>query len=288
VTLNQTLRLEPRLLWPTARRGWRKRVGRLSTQSTLQINRRTFAGASGVRAWDPFQSSVADTSLSTLSAAVRNILFLNRAQPAWDASISAGDNRSQLSLTTGFEQRRAKDYALHLRANLSRQWSAEADFVNSLKSSENQAFATRNYQLEGWEIGPKMTWLPTRGFRIVANMKWETSRNTLPAAERADQTNWTAELTWNPTSKPNAQGFKAATSLRLKGTFANVRYTGSPNSAVAFAMLEGFQDGKNFLWNLTLDRQLSKAMQLSLNYEGRKTGVNRVVHVARAQVRAVF
>jgi len=288
VALNQTLRLEPRLLWPTAKRGWRKRVGRLSTQSTLQINRRTFAGAGGVRAWDPFQTSVADTALATLSSTIRNILFINRAQPDWDASISAGDNRSQLALTTGFEQRRASDYALHLRANLSRRWSAEADFVNSLKSSENQAFVSRNYQIEGWELGPKITWLPIRGFRMVANMKWETSRNTLPAAERADQTNWTAELTWNPASKANAQGFKAATSLRLKGTFADVRYTGAPNSAVAFAMLEGLQDGKNFLWNLTLDRQLSKSMQLSLNYEGRKTGVNRVVHVARAQVRAVF
>ena len=288
VSMNQTLRLEPRLLWPTAKRGWRWRLGKVSTQSTLQISRRTFADASGVRAWDPFQSSVADTSLSTLSAAVRNILFLNRAQPAWDASISAGDNRSQLALTTGFEQRRSRDYALHLRANLSRRWSAEADLVNSLKSSENQAFATRNYTIEGWEVGPKMTWLPTRGFRIVANMKWEKSRNTLPAAERAEQTNWTTELTWNPASNANAQGFRAATSLRLKGTFANVHYTGSANSAVAFAMLEGLQDGKNFLWNLTLDRQLSKAMQLSLNYEGRKTGTNRTVHVARAQVRAVF
>lgn len=288
VGLNQTLRLEPRLLWPTAKRGWRRRLGKLSTQSNLQINRRTFAGASGIRAWDPFQSGVADTALATLSSALRNILFINRAQPAWDASISAGDNRSQLALTTGFEQRRARDYGLHLRANLSRRWSAEADFANSLKSSENQAFASRNYALEGWELGPKMTWLPSRGFRIVANMKWETSRNTLPSAERADQTNWTAELTWNPASKPNAKGFKAATSLRLKGTFADVRYTGAPNSAVAFAMLEGLQDGKNFLWNLNLDRQLSKAMQLSLNYEGRKTGENRVIHVARAQVRAVF
>jgi len=288
VGLNQTLRLEPRLLWPTAKRGWRRSLARISTQSTLQINRRTFSGANGIRPWDPFQNNVADTSLATLNSAVRNILFINRAQPAWDASLSAGDNRSQLALTTGFEQRRARDYALHLRANLNRRWNAEADFINTLKSNENQAFETRNYRLQGWELGPKMTWLPVRGFRMIANMKWETSRNTLPGAERADQTNWSAELVWNPTSRPNAQGFKAATSLRIKGTFANVRYTGTSNSAVAFAMLEGLQDGKNFLWNLTLDRQLSKSMQLSLNYEGRKTGENRVIHVARAQVRAVF
>ncbi len=288
VGLNQTLRLEPRLLWPTAKRGWRKRLARVSTQSTLQINRRTFSGASGIRPWDPFQNNLADSSLATLSSAVRNILFLNRAQPAWDASLSAGDNRSQLALTTGFEQRRARDYVLHLRANLSRRWSAEADFSNTFKSNDNQAFETRNYRLTGWDLGPKMTWLPVRGFRMIAQMKWETSRNTLAGAERADQTNWSAELIWNPTSKPNSQGFKAATSLRLKGTFADVRYTGASNSAVAFAMLEGLQDGKNFLWNLTLDRQLSRSMQLSLNYEGRKTGENRVIHVARAQVRAVF
>lgn len=288
VSFNQTLRLEPRLFWPTARRGWRNRLGRFSTQSTMQISRRTFSGSDGVRAWDPFQSNIADTTLATLSSAIRNILFINRAQPRWDASVSAGDNRSQLALTTGFEQRRAQDYGLHCRVNLNRHWSAEADFANALKSSENQAFATRNYRIRGWEMGPKMTWLPSRGFRIVANMKWESSRNTLPAAERADQTNWSAELTWNPASQPNAQGFRAATSLRLKGTFANVRYDGAPNSAVAFAMLEGLQNGKNFLWNLNLDRQLSKAMQLSLNYEGRKTGENRIIHVARAQVRAVF
>jgi hypothetical protein len=29
-------------------------------------------------------------------------------------------------------------------------------------------------------------------------------------------------------------------------------------------------------------------MQLSISYDGRKTGENRIVHVGRAQVRAVF
>jgi hypothetical protein len=288
VALNQTLRFEPRLLWPTARKGWRRRLGRLSTQSTLQLSRRTFDNAAKVRAWDPFQSNIADTTLATLSAAWRNILFINRAQPAWDASLSAGDNRSQLALSTGFEQRRVQDYALHLRSNLSARWSAEADVENSIRSSENQAFSTRNYRIEGWELGPKTTWLPSRGFRVVAQVKWQNSRNTLPTAERARQGNFSTEITWNPAAKPNAQGFRAATSLRLKGTYADVNYTGEANSAVAFAMLEGLQDGKNYLWNLGLDRQLSKSMQLNLSYEGRKTGANRVIHVGRAQVRAVF
>ena len=72
-------------------------------------------------------------------------------------------------------------------------------------------------------------------------------------------------------------------------TLADIRYTGEANTPVAFAMLEGLQDGRNLLWNITLDRQLSKSMQLNFPYEGRRTGgANRIIHVGRAQVRAVF
>ncbi|HAD13945.1 MAG TPA: hypothetical protein DCF33_16085 [Saprospirales bacterium] len=288
LAFNQTLRLEPRQLWPAAKNGWKKWLGRTATQSTLQINRRTFANATGVRVWDPFQNNLPDTVLVTLSSTLRNILFLNRGQPSWDASFSAGDNRSQLALTTGFEQRQTQDYLLHLRSSFNLRWSLEADVERFFKSNDNEAFSTRNYQIEGWELGPKLTWIPIRGLRTWANLKWSESKNLLTSAERAVQTSWTAEVNWNPAAKPITTGFQAATSLRLKGTYADVQYTGAANSAVAFVMLEGLQNGKNFLWSLALDRQLSKSMQLSLQYEGRKTGINRVVHVARAQVRAVF
>jgi hypothetical protein len=288
VILNQNLRLEPRLLWANSKIRWRKTLSRFSTQSTLQINRRTFAGAAGVSPWNPFQLNIADSALVTVTTSIRNVLFVNRANPTWDASIAQGDNRSQVVLTTGYEQRRSADQTLHGRLNLSKQWSAEADIVRSEKTSDNQAFDSRDFFINGWKAGPKLTWLPNRTFRVVFNFNGQTARNTLSGGEKADQTNWNTELTWNPPGKANAQGFRAATSLRARGTFADIRYTGESNTAVAFTMLEGLQDGKNFLWGLNLDRQFSKILQLSLNYEGRKTGDNRVIHVARAQVRAVF
>lgn len=288
VLLNQNLRLDPRIIWGSARKGWRRTLSRFSTQSTLQINRRTYAGVPGVPPWNPFLFNIADTALVTVATTMRNILFVNRANPAWDASIGQGDNRSQVALTTGFEQRRIRDYTLHGRVNLSQRWSAEADVVRSVKSTDNEAFNNRDFEIGGWEAGPKLTWLPNRTFRIATVVKWKESENIIGEMEKATQTNWNAELTWNPQAKQNAHGFRAATSLRSKFTFADIRYTGQSNTAVAFTMLEGLQDGKNFLWSLNLDRQLSKTVQMSLNYEGRKTGDNRVVHVGRAQVRAVF
>ncbi|MBX2893024.1 MAG: hypothetical protein KF734_19085 [Saprospiraceae bacterium] len=288
VLFNQNLRLEPRLLWANSKRKWLKTLSRFSTQSTLQINRRTFAGVAGVSPWNPFQFDIANSALVTVTASVRNVLFVNRANPRWDASIAQGDNRSQVVLTTGYEQRRNADQTLHGRLNLGKQWSAEADIVRSEKTSDNEAFDSRDFRILGWRAGPKLTWLPNRIFRIVFNLNWQTGRNTLAGGEQSDQTNWNTELTWNPTGRANAQGFRASTSMRARGTFANIRFDGEPNSAVAFTMLEGLQDGKNYLWGLNLDRQFSRTLLLSLNYEGRKTGTNRVIHVARAQVRAVF
>lgn len=289
VLFSPSLRLEPRLFWQRPTRRWQRGLSRLSTQSTLQINRRTYSGASGVQAWNPLQlNDLADSTLVTLGAGWRNTLFVNRADPKWDASIAQGDNRSRLAITTGFEQRRNRDLTLHGRLNLSQRWSVEADVVQTIKLSDNQTFNSRDFDITAYEAGPKLAWLPSRTFRLTTVVKWKSSQNGLGERESAEQTEWSAEMTWNPTSKANAQGFRASTALRVKATFADIRYKGQPNSAVAFTMLEGLQGGKNYLWSLNLDRQLSKTVQLGLNYEGRKTGLNRVVHVGRAQVRALF
>ncbi|MCC6410610.1 MAG: hypothetical protein IT270_03060 [Saprospiraceae bacterium] len=288
LVFNQNLRLEPRLIWIRPTNGAQKLLRRFATQNTWQINRRTFNGNDAVQPWNPFDNDIPDSALVTLNTTLRNVLFINRADPAWDASLAQGDNRSRVLLTTGFESRRLLDYTLHGRLNLAKQWSAEADVVRGERSSDNEAFATRDYDIGYWSAGPKLTWLPLRSFRTVAQLTFRDSKNALGEKETAQQNSWNLEMTWNPQSQANDRGFRAATSLRARFTYADIRYSGDQNSAVAFAMLEGLQDGRNYLWGFSLDRQLSKFFQLSLNYEGRKTGETRMIHTGRAQVRAVF
>ncbi len=287
LVLNQNIRLEPRLLWVGSRKRWKKWVGRISSQSTVQTNRRTFADAMGVRVWDPFQQSLNDTALVALNQLVRHVLFVNRAQPDWDASFTRSRNGSQVTLTTGFEIRKNEEWNLHGRVNLNRRWTLESDATLGLRQSDNQAFDTRDFSIVSQEYGPKVTWLPKRTFRIATTLKWKNSKNEAASGEQATQVNANTEITWNPVSKANTNGFKAATSIRAKVTFADIQYQGAPNSTVAFNMLDGLQNGKNILWSFNIDRQLSQSMQLSLNYEGRRTGT-RTVHVGRAQVRAIF
>ena len=286
--LNQSLRLDPRLAMGASRLRWRGLLRVLSTQSNLQISRRVLASARGEPPWNPFDLSIADSALVAIASTVRNVLYVNRADPVWDASLVRSDNRSRTALTTGFESRRLADWTLHGRANPSRQWSVELDLTRGQKENDSEAFDSRDYRLRFWKTGPRVTWLLHRALRIGAAFAWQDSRNALASAETARVSDWSSELTWNPQGQPNAAGFRAVTTLRAKASFAAVQYQGAPNTAVAYAMLDGLQDGRNFRWSLILDRQLSRAVQLSLNYEGRKTGANRMVHVARAQVRAVF
>ncbi|MFN4255122.1 MAG: hypothetical protein ACK4Q5_08975 [Saprospiraceae bacterium] len=290
VGLNQSLRLEPRLAWH-GRKGWRSWAGRFSAQSNVQISRRTLAGAGGASAWNPFDLAVADSALVTVSSGVRNALIFNRANPKWDVSLTQTDNRNRLALTTGFESRRVADWTAHGRVNLARKFSAEADATAGQKTSAHDVFQTRNYEIGYWKLMPTLTWLPGRQFRLALKMRGQRSENSPElGGETARQTDFSAETTWNPPGKTNATtGFRAATSLRAKATFADVKFDGQANSVVGYAMLEGLQNGQNFLWSLSLDRQLTKDIQLNISYEGRKTGAAlRPIHVGRAQVRAVF
>jgi hypothetical protein len=118
--LNQNLRLEPRLLWGQSRRRWQRRLSRVSTQSTFQVNRRVFADAKGVAPWNPFEFNIPDTALVALTSSIRNVFFFNRSNPKWDFSIANGENRSQVALTTGYERRLNRDWTFHGRLNLSK------------------------------------------------------------------------------------------------------------------------------------------------------------------------
>ena len=225
-----------------------------------------------------------------LNTTTRHVFFLNRAHPRWDASVSYGDNRSRVLVTTGFESRALEDRVLHFRISPGRQWSTEGDLTYSLKTNATAAFVARNYRINGIEISPKLTWLPGKSFRLLGKYSWKDRVNTIGSAETARQSDFNLELTWNPSTSPKANtGFNAATSIRAKGTYADIQYSGAPNTPISFAMLEGLQNGKNLLWSFTLDRQLSKTIQFNLTYEGRRTGTSaRIVHVARAQVRAIL
>ena len=67
-----------------------------------------------------------------------------------------------------------------------------------------------------------------------------------------------------------------------------MNYNGDINSPVAYDMLEGLQNGRNITWTINLQRNLSRVLQLSINYEGRKSANVKTINTAGVQARAFF
>lgn len=287
-TYNQSLRIEPRLLGISRQKRWLYRLSKLSLQSNLQLSRRILASATNEQMWNPFDLSVADSALVALSAVSRQVLYINRADPRWDIYLAFTDNRQRSALTIGAESRVLTELTWHGRLNLHTHWTTELDLSRGQRRNDSELFSNRRFDIRFGRIIPKLTWIPLAAFRLSAQYTFFQGKNALPSAENARQHAWGVELMWSPASQPNNHGFRAATNIRARASLANIAFEGAINSPVAFAMLEGLQNGRNYLWGLQLDRQLSKAMQISLLYDGRKTGENRVIHTARAQVRAIF
>jgi hypothetical protein len=278
VTFNQSLRLEPKAVWFNAK-GGKKFLSKFSTQSSLQITRKV-RKLDGVSAWNPFQLEVADTALVSTRSSVYNTLFFNRADPKYDVQLGMSDNQNKLVQTTGFESRRQQTQFVKTRWNVTKSISFQTELNLGTDQQGSEQFESKRYRIASWEAKPQLTWQPSNSFRMGATWRHKFAENRLDTlGENAKTNDFKWEMTYNQSAK---------TSIRSEFSLVKIDFTGQANSPVGFAFLQGLQNGKNFIWSLTLDRQVAKNIRIGITYEGRKTGTANLVHVGRAQVGAVF
>lgn len=279
VNLNQSLRISPKALWYNEK-GVKKLLSRFSTISNYSIKRKT-QKAEEVTPYNPFQLDVADTALVAVSSNIRNVLFFNQADPVYDLQLGMQDNRNKFVQTTGFESRSNEERFLKLRWNISRSISTRADITLGSRESDSEFFNEKDFRIEFRRLSPEIGYLPNKRFRTNIRYLYQEDKNVLDngGGEQAERNEFELELRYN-------QSIKRAIQANL--SYVNIQFEGAPNSPVGFAILNGLQQGRNYIWNISLDQQLSNNIQLRLSYEGRKTGTADVVHTGRAQLSANF
>jgi hypothetical protein len=280
---SQSLRLDPHAIW-YEKQGVLKFLSRFSTNSAVQISRRvknSLDTEGGVSQWNPFDLKVPNNALIALNISMRNSLYFNRSSPIGDIELGQLDNRNRGIFVTGFEERGKNELFLRSRWNITKSLSFQNYFGKGQQSNITESFQSRNYRLDLFKIEPELTWQLGNDFRLAFAYKYKNGRNILlkTNGEQLKNHDLSTEATWN--QAVNAQ-------FRAKFSYVQIAFTGERNTPIEFALLEGLQNGRNFLWNLSLDRVLSKNMFLNIHYEGRKTGIVRTVHVGRVAVRANF
>jgi hypothetical protein len=119
---------------------------------------------------------------------------------------------------------------------------------------------------------------PSNNFRVNLEYSFSKKNNNI-GIEKSTANDLGLEVNWRKAS----DGF-----IRSSIHIINIDYNGVENDQIELRMLGGLKRGTNYLWNFNYTKRLSNSIDMTINYEGRKTGVSRTVHVFTTEIKANF
>jgi hypothetical protein len=276
--LNQSIYIRPERIW-SSKKGIRKFIARFSDQARIRINRKTNLFDS-FQSFNPFFTEIRDSNLISTNSTIRNTVFFNRTSSVFGAEYTYQNVSSKTLLASGFDSRSNAYHELSLRANLMKQFTIESKGQIGTKASEADYTTGRNYNLTYYFIQPSFIYQPSMTFRISLDARYANKQNGVEYGnERAQIYDLGSQLKWNQSEK---------SSLQAGVKWIQIGYDGDENSALGFEMLEALKPGTNYTWNAAFQRSIGENLQLSIQYNGRKSENNRTIHAGGMELRALF
>lgn len=277
--LNEGIFLKPEKLLAKRKGKLATFIARFSDQGRVRIARKTNQ-FNGIEILNPIQSTIADSELISTSYNTKNTLFFNRNSTIFGLQLSNVDNRSKSLLASGFDSRQTKYYEISSRLNIKRIITLETMYQNGIKVSMVDYTQGRNYRLKYDLVKPSIIFQPSTSFRVSLDARYSMKRNDkIFGGESSEVKELGSTFKYNQAEKGSLQG---------NFSVLNIAYSGNQNSPLGFEMLEALTPGINYVWGLSYQRSVSKKLQISMQYTGRRISGNRTIHTGGMEVRAFF
>ncbi len=281
-TFNYSLNINPRAMIDPRKSGKAKQfIAKMNFQSSLQIAKKEIA--SGIVQLNPFKVPLSDTSLISLNAIYINSFSFNRFSTKWGIDLSNSRNSGKSLLTYGLESRSLSEWSSRGRINISKALLVDltGKTGSSTLATDNQKFQNRNYAINQYSVEPRISYTKGTTLRFMAGYKYSSKKNTEGDYEVYSSNSINTEIKYN---------ILQSASILTKFTYSDISFSplANVNSTVGYYMLDGLSAGKNYLWSIEVTKRLANNLEINVQYEGRKPGESRVVHVGRASVRALF
>ncbi len=276
--LNQSVFWRPERIWYN-KKGLLKTLSRFSDQARFRIFKKS-TDLAGIEAFNPIDSRVSDTSLISTSSSLRNSLFFNRTSNIFTAEYNFQNIQSKTLLASGFDARSNQYNELKGRLNISKIFSLEYTYQRGNKLVDADYTSGRNFNIDYFFHLPSFSYQPNTKFRISLEGKYTEKKNGVTlGGQKAYLGELGTSLKYNQMEKGSLQAnFKTV----------NISYAANANNALGFEMLEGLRAGVNYTWTVGYQRSLSQNLQISIQYNGRKSESNKAIHSGGMEVRAFF
>lgn len=275
---NQSVFLRPERVW-SLKKGVLKVLSRFSDQIRIRINRKTNY-FDGVNAFNPFATNVRDTNIISTAYDFRNTFYFNRTSSIVSVDWTYQKNQNKTLLASGFDSRENEMNELNFRWNITKKIAVEGKSQIGRKTAIADYTTGRNFSIDYFNIKPVMSLQTSTAFRVALTGRYEEKHNT---EEFGGESAYIGEIGTNLKFNQAEKG-----SLQAEFKMISITYGGIQNSALGFEMLESLKPGVNYTWNIGYQRLISKNLQLSIQYNGRKSKDNKMIHSAGMEVRAFF
>lgn len=274
---NQSVFWRPERIWSNEK-GSKKFLARFSNQARFRISRKT--ADQTLDSYNPFLRDIADTSLISFSSTVRNTLFFNRTNALFGADYTYSEVGSKILLANGFDGRLNNFHQINMRWNIKKKFTLTNAGEFGVRASSADYTTGRDYSITYYKIQPSFIFQPNTKFRVSLDLRWEDKENAQEfGGEIAEIRDIGVQFKFNQAQQGSLQGGINA---------VNIAYNGVQNNALSFEMLESLRPGVNYTWTLSYQRSISKNLQVSIQYNGRKSEGNSAIHAGGVEVRAFF
>ena len=153
-------------------------------------------------------------------------------------------------------------------------------FAKTIQTSiVSKNFRERNYDLGGYQLAPKISYLFSKNTSWDLFYEWQNKENQIGNLETLLQNRLGTSFSYASDKKVTLNG---------EISFYQNKFTGNEFSSVGFQMLEGLQTGQNITWRFLLQKNLTQYLDINLNYQGRKSESSQTIHTGSIQLRAYF
>jgi hypothetical protein len=253
-------------------------MGKLSISSFMNIQQKI----NQADFWDNLLFNMDPDRLISYRKNMRNTVHFNRASPKFGIDLVHHTMNNRQLISNGFEARGNQQFRINSRINFKGQYNLRVNMIHSATLSNSDFLEGRNYEIMGKELSTTFEWQPSNFWRFSGDFAF---------AENAEVTTAEAQPV---SSRINESAFSmkysraASKTLDFTFRYIHIDFMGEENTAVGYEVLKGLKPGNNLSWSFIWQQKLIEGLQMSLNYEGRKSGDLDVIHIGRMQIMALF
>lgn len=209
----------------------------------------------------------------------RNTVFFNRGRQHLSTSYTYLTSTTKNLLATGLQENTLESHQIDFNHQFNETWQTK--FKSELNHSGNtsEQFHNRDYRIKGYKINPKISYYLNEDTRFDVFYKYYQRHNRIGEEEQLNQQNLGASFDFSKEQK-----------FSLNGEFNYIynNFSGDSFSPVAYEMLQGLKEDKNFTWQVLFQKKITDFLDLNLSYYGRKSKESPMIHTGSVQLKAYF